>query len=56
MRVIAEIEYEVDDKSNLKKAMAAIKNAPHGSVFSSNRFNTVEFVRVITVKREIKEA
>lgn len=55
MRVIAEIEYEVDDSLTLRQALKAIRDVPHGSKYSSDKTATVAYRKVITVKKEIKQ-
>lgn len=53
MKVIAEIEYEVDDTSSIIQAKKAIKDTPHGSTFSTAENESAEFIRVINVKKKV---
>ncbi len=50
MRVIAEVEYEVDNGTSLKNAKRLVKDTPHGSIISFAENKSVEWKKVVSVR------
>jgi hypothetical protein len=56
MRVVAQIEYEVNDNITMKAALDILRNdAPHGSITSTNMLRTVKYKRVVSVRRKVSK-